>query len=258
MLLMVSSPALAERRKGDDKGGDKGGGGRLGAVSSGIDRATSSSSSSKSSSPTVRDHRDEPSSSSSDSASDDDDDVSTAYYGSSSSTPSQPFEWPDMHVEADGFAGGQKVIESDGSLTAELGLVFDRRVRITAGASHYFEETTPTRSVSMTVPSLSVGLRVSPADLATRVWVDGGVVHLRTDDPEGSSAVTGALANARLEHDLGANTMLLWQAGAWLFDDFQAMTARAAVRFHHVEVGIRYVDLTVGPALWGPEIGVGF
>jgi hypothetical protein len=165
--------------------------------------------------------------------------------------------WPDIDVDADGFAGGQKVIESDGSLTAELGLVFDHRVRVTAAASHYFEETTPTRRVSMTVPSLAVGMRVTPAG-PTRLWIDGGVVHVRTNDPAGSSAITGTQFNARVEHDLGADAMLLGQAGAWLFDDLQALTARAALRFHHVEVGIRYVDFTVGPPLWGPEIGVGF
>jgi hypothetical protein len=30
------------------------------------------------------------------------------------------------------------------------------------------------------------------------------------------------------------------------------------VRIHHVEIGVRYVDFTVGPALWGPEVGIGF
>jgi hypothetical protein len=253
-IMLVSSLALAERT-GGGRGGGGGGGGRLGAVSSGIDRATSSSSPSKSSSSSsVRDHRDEPSSSSSSAS---DDDASTTYYASPSSTPSQPFEWPDIDVDADGFAGGQKVFESDGSLTAELALVFDRRVRVGGGASHYFEETTPTRRVSMTVPSFAVGMRVSPAG-PTRVWIDGGVVHVRTSDPAGSSSITGTQFNARLERDFGANTMLLGQAGAWLFEDLQALTARAAVRFHHVEVGVRYLDFTVGPPLWGPEIGVAF
>jgi hypothetical protein len=40
--------------------------------------------------------------------------------------------------------------------------------------------------------------------------------------------------------------------------DVRALGGRVGVRFEHVEVAFRALDFNVGPALFGPELGVGF
>ncbi len=178
-------------------------------------------------------------------------------YSTLEGAPSKPFVWPKLDVGATGFAGAQKVVESDGSLSLELSLVFNRKFRLNGAVSHYFEDTMPDRRVTMNIPSLTVGFRLGPPG-RTAMWIEGGVAHVATNDPAGSSSLTGSLAQIRLEQQLGRDTALTATAGALLFSDLQAMTARAAVRIHHVELGVRYMDFTVGPALWGPEVGIGF
>jgi hypothetical protein len=46
--------------------------------------------------------------------------------------------------------------------------------------------------------------------------------------------------------------------GAYLADGVRGVAGRVGVRFHHVEAAFRVLDLNVGPALYGPEVGVGF
>lgn len=244
-ILLASSSAFAGSTKHDSSSG----GGRLGSVSSGIDRATPNRDPQPTPSrPTpTHDHRET--------------EVivvdSCCYSTSSSAQPPRPFVWPTLDVGATGFAGAQKVVESDGSLSVELSLVLGHRFRINAAVSHYFEDTMPDRRVTMNLPSLTAGVRLG-AQGRTAVWLEGGVAHVSTTDPAGSSALTGSLAQLRFEHALDRQTQLIGTAGALMFSDVQALTARAAVRIHHVEVGVRYVDFTVGPALWGPEVGIGF
>ena len=45
---------------------------------------------------------------------------------------------------------------------------------------------------------------------------------------------------------------------AYLQDGVRGVAGRVGVRFHHIEAAFRVLDLNVGPALYGPEIGVGF
>lgn len=109
-ILLASPSAFAGSTKHDSSSN----GGRLGSVSSGIDRATSKPS--KDSQPS-RPPRDQGS---------DVVVVDDCCYASSSleEPPAKPFVWPKVDVGATGFAGAQKVVESDGSLSLELSLVF--------------------------------------------------------------------------------------------------------------------------------------
>lgn len=251
-LLFASSTALAGRDRNDDSGG-----GRLGQVTSGIDRATEKPSSSSSSS----------SSSSHDTSSrsyDSDDGCcySGGYstYGSSggSSTSSgTPWTMPPIDVDVEAFAGAQKVYESGGSLSAAFSVLFNQRFRLNARASHYFEDQMDGSRITMTLPALTAGLRIGDLG-ATKLWAEGGVAHVRTADPAGSAAITGGAFGATITHEISPRTMLVASGAALLFDGVQAYSGRAGVRFNHVELAFSVLDFSVGPALYGPELGFGF
>lgn len=164
---------------------------------------------------------------------------------------------PAIHVGMDGFAGAQKVYESEASLSLELSLILDRRVRINAAVSHYFEDQMDGGRVTMDTSSATVGLRLGNLR-ATRLWADVGYAHVATHDPAGSSSVHGPTVDLRLERDLTSLVLVTGSAGVMLFDAFEAYTGRIGVRVNHIEAGFRVLDFTVGPALFGPEIGVAF
>jgi hypothetical protein len=46
--------------------------------------------------------------------------------------------------------------------------------------------------------------------------------------------------------------------GMFFSHDVRAFGGRVGVRFEHVELAFRALDFNVGPALFGPELGVGF
>jgi len=268
-MLGIASPALADRTGGGGGGG--GGGGRLGQVSSGLATATSGGAASGASSGSTavvdgnmecaryRDARAHdgtyrvtvldrqcgleltgPPASSSD---------RSLHDGAGAS------QEPGAQVQ--GFAGAQKVFESDGSLTLALAVV-DQRVRLNGSFTQYYETEMTGDHISMMVPELTGGVRLGP-DGPTRLWVEGGVMYLKTNDPHGNSSVTGPSVGARLEHRVSSDLALVGTAeGALLQDGVRAWAGRVGVRFHHVEAGFRVLDLNVGPALFGPELGVGF
>jgi hypothetical protein len=260
VLAATTVPAFA----GSKTGGGGSGGGRLGSVSSGIDRATPDRGS-------TRDHRSSSSNDSSSSSSSDDDSSSSSDYDYSdccrprpipmwaNGTPSSypEFRMPRVDLNADGFAGAQKVYESEGAFSLELALVFDRRVRITVATSHYFENQMDGSRVTMNTPSLTFGLRLA-GEGTTRLWGYAGYQRVSTNDPLGSSAVNGVAFGGRLEHELTSRVFLVGTGGAMLFDDFRGFTGRVGARMNHIEIGFRVLDFEVGPALFGPEIGVAF
>ena len=257
VCLLAASPAFAGSSTG---GGKNGGGGRLGKVSSGIDRATSKPSPPRGNGGggTSEPRHDPPRPQTT--YVDNTTYVSSGGGGSYTDDDNKPRNiWikPRILVESDGFAGAQKVHESDGSLSLELSVVFQRFIRFNAGVSHYFERQMDDSRVTLTAPSFTAGIKLGELP-RTKLWLEGGVVHLRTNDPAGSSAINGSLLGGRIEHALADDTHLIAQGGGMLFADVQAVTARVAVRFRHVEAAFRYLDFTVGPALMGPEIGIGF
>ena len=157
----------------------------------------------------------------------------------------------------DGFAGAQKVYDSDGSLTLALSVV-DQRFRLNGSFTQYYETEMNGDHITMMAPELTGGVRLG-ADGPTRLWVEGGVMYLKTNDPRGNSSLTGPSVGARLEHRVSDHLAFVGAAeGALLEDGVRAWAGRVGVRYHHVEAAVRVLDLNVGPALFGPEIGVGF
>jgi hypothetical protein len=245
-LVVGSSSAVADGRVG--------GGGRLGQVSSGIGEATGAGGSRGSSPPpvTTYDHRY------------DDHCHGTATWcaretpvlvvgGGGMAPPSTvaPVRPASLfHL----YAGAQMVHESDGSFSAELSFV-DPRFRLDATFTHYFENQMDGGRITMNVPTLAFGMRFSEA----AAWLHGGVAHVATNDPMGSSSITGPMIGTRLEHPLSRGATLFGIAEAMFFeDDVKALGGRAGIRFGHLQLSVRVLDFNVGPALYGPELGFRF
>lgn len=172
--------------------------------------------------------------------------------------PSQPSgSFGTAHVSA--YVGAQKVFESDGALAVELA-ISDRRLRLDGGLTRFYEQQATGDTLTLTMPSLALGVRLNNDD-ATRVYLEAGVVGAmtRNDPMMMDSSITGAIGGVVAEHSLSKQTMLVGAAKVMRFsDDIRAASLRAGVRFHHVQASFSVLDFNVGPALYGPELGVGF
>ncbi len=156
-----------------------------------------------------------------------------------------------------GFAGAQKVIGSDGSFSLALAVV-DQRFRLDGSLTQYYENEMSGARVTMMAPEISAGVHLG-ADAPTRVWLQTGVMYLSTSDPAGSASNAGPTIGARIEHRASPDlTFAGTVEAAYLQDGVHGVAGRVGVRFHHVEAALRVLDLDVGPALYGPELGVGF
>jgi hypothetical protein len=254
-LAITLAPIAAEagRERG---GGEGGGGGRLGQVSAGLGSATGGGSSGGGAStprPTQteewRDHRY----------------ARVEYYepvpvlvptvgGAAVEGPPSP----PSPVRVDFYAGAQKVYESDGSLSLEL--AFNQgRFRLGGALSRYFERQPDADALTFTLASLYLGFRIDDGG-PTRVFLEAGAVGARTrNDPVMSSSVGGLLGGVRVEHAVSRRTAIIGAAHAMAFEqDVRAGALRAGLRVGHLEASLRYLDLNVGPALFGPEVGLSF
>lgn len=265
LALSLSAPIIplsaeAGRHSGGGESGG-GGGGRLGQVSSGLGRATGGSSSpapAPSPSPDiVRDHRGG---------------RDTYYYGDpvlygapvvvvegadavpeGAAPPSPP-----RSVTVDFYAGVQKVYESDGSVSADLAFN-EGRFRLGGSISRYFEQQPGLEPLSFTLGSIYLGYRIDDGG-RTKAYLEAGAAGARThNDPAMDSSVGGFLAGVRVEHTVAHRTALVGDAQAMVFeDDVRGGAVRAGLRVGHLQASVRYLDLNVGPALFGPEVGFAF
>lgn len=161
------------------------------------------------------------------------------------------------HVSA--YVGAQKVFESDGALSVELAIA-DRRLRLGGTLTRFYEQQPSGDTLTLTVPSLALGVRLNN-DESTRVYVEAGVVGAVTkhDPMMMDSSITGAIGGVVAEHSLSKDSLLVGSAKVMRFpDDIRAASLRAGIRYHHVQASFSILDFNVGPALYGPEIGVGF
>lgn len=167
-----------------------------------------------------------------------------------------PPQQPSATVE--GYAGAQKVFESDGSVSLALSVV-DNRIRLDAGFTQYYEDRMDGGRLTMTMPSLTGGLRIGPGG-PTQFWLEAGATMARIKgDPAGDSSLVAPTFGARLVRPLSGRTSLLATAEGMFFShDVRAFGGRVGLRFDHVEAAFRVLDFNVGPALFGPELGVGF
>ena len=258
-LSITLAPIAAEagRHRGGDGDGGGGSGGRLGQVSSGLGRATGGGSSpapSPSTDPVVRDHRAyqeryervdyEPV-------------VVVGVGADTAAGPAAPPS-PPSPVRVDFYAGAQKVHESDGSLSLEL--AFNQgRFRLGGAISRYFERQEGADALTFTLASLCLGFRIDDGG-PTRAYLEAGAVGARTrNDPVMNSSVGGLVGGVRVEHAVSRRTALLGAAQVMAFEqDVRAGALRAGLRYGHLEASLRYLDLNVGPALFGPEVGISF
>jgi hypothetical protein len=109
------------------------------------------------------------------------------------------------------------------------------------------------------MPSLALGVRIDDSP-TTRVYLEAGVMGALTrNDPTMDSSITGALGGVHAEHSLSRHATLIGSAKVMAFQhDVRAASLRAGVRYRHVQASFSVLDFNVGPALYGPEIGVGF
>jgi hypothetical protein len=261
ILLAISIsivPLVAEADR--DRGSSGGGGGRLGQVSSGLGQATGGSGGSgggSSGAPIVRDHR-----------WDNDHDHRDHYdpvpgvyvepgIDDDGGAPGGPPP-PPRNVSVDMFAGGQWVHESDGAL--QLDLAFNEgRFRLGGSLSRYYEQQQEASPLTFTLASLYMGLRVDDGG-PTRVHLEVGAVGARTrNDPVMDSSIGGFVGGVRIEHRVRRGLALIGDAQAMVFEhDVRAGAVRAGVQVGYFQAALRYLDLNVGPALYGPEIGLSF
>ncbi len=253
-VVGLASPAFA----GGHSGGGGGGSGPLGQVSGGLSTAASSSSSSGSSSSSSSTYSTDTTSSGSYSRGERATNCGGEDCGGYLPVKSvYKVEPPSPPASVTGFAGAEKVVGSNGSVSLALSVV-DRRLRLNGSFTQYFENEMSGARITMRAPELSVGVHLG-ADGPTRVWLEGGVLSLTTQDPAGDASVTGPTVGTRIEHQMSRDLSFAGVVeGAYLADGVRGVAGRVGVRFHHVEAAFRVLDLNVGPALYGPEVGVGF
>jgi hypothetical protein len=158
----------------------------------------------------------------------------------------------------EGYAGAQKVFESTGSVSLALSVV-DQRFRFNVAMTQYYEDQMDGNRLALMMPSVSGGFRIDPGG-PTQFWLEGGATMARfKGDPAGDSSLVAPTLGARVVHSLTPRLALNGDAEAMFFShDVRAFGGRVGLRYEHVELAFRALDFNVGPALFGPELGVGF
>jgi len=254
LALAVQLVALVTAAAGPRGGGGGGGGGRLGQVTGGIDAATGagrgasggSSRDERTSEGELYRHRD-----------DGEQVVVVAHDGTIVRRIPPRSRRTAGPARVDLFLGVQKVVESDQAYSLGLA-VEDRWFRITGAVSEYREERMDGGRTAMTLPTLMFGGRIS-GDARTRAFLEGGVAIARTrEDGVVGSNLTGPVAGIHLEHPLGGPS-LVGDAHVMMFEaGIKAYSGRLGLRAGFLEVALRVLDFNVGPALYGPEVGLQF
>jgi hypothetical protein len=251
VALTPSLDAIASPRSG---GGSKGGGGRLAAVSSGIGKATGSGSGGSYRGSTVTTDRCSESCRERRTVAV----VAPVTAGGLAIDDSAPPPSPDDGAHLEGYFGAQKVFESDGAISGELAVV-DRRLRLAGTLTRYYERQSSGNTLTMTMPTLALGIRIDDSR-TTRVYLEAGAAGALTrHDPVMDSSITGFVGGVHAEHSITQRTSLIGDARIMAFqDDVRAAALRAGVRYGLVQASFSVLDFNVGPALYGPEVGVRF
>ncbi len=158
------------------------------------------------------------------------------------------------------FLGLQKVVESDTSFSV-TGAISDDWFRLAAYGTRYWEERMDGNGkLTMTMGGGTLGLPIQQGG-GSRMFLEGGVAVLSTANnmnPDDDASITGAKVGLHVEQRL-LGTKIIGDVHALLFEaDIKAWEARLALRFNHFEAAFRVLDFNVGPALYGPELGVAF
>jgi len=161
-------------------------------------------------------------------------------------------------AKLDVYAAAGKVHESDGMWTAELALR-DGLFRLGGSITRYYERQPDNSMLTLTLPALIGGIRVDDRG-PSRVYLELGITAAKTrNDPVMDTSLTGALGGIRVEHQLSRGTTLIGTAHEMLFEnDVRAHAATVGVKLAVLSVSFRVLDFNVGPALYGPEVGLRF
>jgi hypothetical protein len=250
LALSLSLVPLAAEA-GKDHGGGTSGGGRLGQVSSGLGQATGGGGGSRGGGESRE--------------------TNDRYYYEYEARTAEPAvlvgeggvpvpvpPTKPTVVKFDFFAGAQKVYDSDGSLSIELALN-EGRFRLGGSITRYYERQQGTDALTFTLPALYIGCRIDDGG-PTRAYLEFGAVGAKThNDPVMDSSIGGVLGGVRVEHRVSRRFSALGDAQVMVFEqDVRAAAMRAGVRVGHFQASVRYLDFSVGPALFGPEVGVRF
>lgn len=266
-ILLVPLIAEAERERGGSGGGD--GGGRLGQVSAGLGRATAGGGGSNGGgggngggwNPATE----RPSGCNHNCKCERLDPVIVGV--GASMTAAGLEEEAQLHAQGqppapspriDFYVGAQKVHESDGSLSLELAFN-EGRFRLGGSLTKYYERQEGAEALTMTLPALYLGVRVTGGG-PTRAYLELGGAGLETaQDPVMDSSVAGIVGGVRVEHKTSRRTAVVWDAQVMVFEEgVRAAAGRAGFRVGPLQASLRYLDLNVGPALFGPEVGLRF
>ncbi len=156
------------------------------------------------------------------------------------------------------YLGVQKVVESDTSFSATVA-ISDDWFRLAAYGTRYWEERMDgAGKLTMTMGGATFGFPIQQGG-GSHAYLEGGVVLLKTaNDPVSDSSISGGKVGLHLEQGL-RNTTIVGDAHALLFEaGVKAFEARIALRYGKLEGAFRVLDFNVGPALYGPEVGLAF
>lgn len=246
VLVLCPASVLAGGRGGGRDGGD----GALGKVSSGLGSASRGGGSSGSSSTEPREERREP-----------------VYVEAPvpihanggiiirrRQTPLLPH--PPAHFE--GYVGASKVYDSDGSLSAELGVV-DDWFRVDGSYTRYYEAQPGMNTLTLSMPKITGGVRLYDGP-GSKLYITAGLVGAKTKhDKVMDSSFVGVTGGIRVVVPSGDLAALVGTAELMLFEDnVTATSVRAGIRVGPMEATLRLLDFNVGPPLWGPELGLRF
>lgn len=262
LVLLTSTTALAGSGRGDPPPGRGQDSGRLGRVSKGVGDAAGASQGTKTTSASASDDPDfDPEFHGMYHRRMDGNDVIIVDTEGNLVRRIPPKHEPNrMPASFDLYLGIQKVVESDTSFSI-TGAVSDDWFRLAAYGSRYWEERMDGNGkLTMTMGGGTLGLPIQQGG-GSHAYLEGGVVLLSTAnnvDPEDDSSITGGKVGIHLEQGL-RETKIIGDLHALLFEaGVKAWEARLALRYNHFEAAFRILDFNVGPALYGPELGVSF
>ena len=163
---------------------------------------------------------------------------------------------PPAHFE--GYVGASKVHDSDGSLSAELGIV-DDWFRVDGSYTRYYEAQPGMNTLTLSMPKLTGGVRLYDGP-GSRIYITAGLVGAKTkNDQAMDSSFVGVTGGIRIVVPSGDLAALVGTAELMQFEDsVTATSVRAGIRIGPMEATMRLLDFNVGPPLWGPELGLRF
>jgi hypothetical protein len=132
------------------------------------------------------------------------------------------------------------------------------------GRFRLFGEVTRFEGVRMnepfpTVSHLSFGLRLDDGG-PTHVLIEAGIAHASIGaGPVVDADPIGVIGGVRVERVLAHRISAFADVASLRFvDDVHATSFRAGVRLGPIQAAFRAIDFNIGPALYGPELGVRF